>query len=150
VSRGFESDNISPSENASVIAEEKAQQKILEHLRDANLESPRFQAFCDYTDLQNASEFIRKPPQPESLRFMPDQLFNAVMIAETIRQRANGSRGYKRELHQLIDVTRDYLEVAQGRYPQSGAQAKFALELLKIKDQEIARKSAQPSPPPLK
>jgi hypothetical protein len=141
ISHGFESDNISPSENAAVIAEEKARQKIVEYLKDAKLESPQFQAFCDYADLQYGSELILKPRLPQGLRFMPDQLFNADMIAETIRQRSNGIKGYKRELYQVVDVTRDYLEVSQGRYPEPRAQIKFASELLKLKEHAIERKS---------
>jgi hypothetical protein len=87
---GFESESINSSGGAELIAEEQARQKVLEHLKDAELESPRFQAFCDYTDLQNAGEFILKPPQPEGSLLLPDRLFNADMIAETIRQRSNG------------------------------------------------------------
>jgi hypothetical protein len=138
----FESENTNHSEYSKSIAEERiAKQKILEHLKYAKLESPRFQAFCDYADLQNASEFIRKPPPPEGIRLMPDLLFNPDMIAETIRQRSNGIKGYKKELYQIVDVTRDYLEVSQGRYPEPGAQIKFASELMIIKEQEIVRKS---------
>jgi hypothetical protein len=138
MSRGFESENINPSEDAELMTEEKARQKILVYIKDAELKSARFQAFCDYTDLQNASEFILKPPQPEGSPFIPNRLFSANMIAETIRQRTNGGiKDYKRELAQAIDITSDYWEAIRGRFlARPMTRIVLANELLKIKEQE--------------
>jgi hypothetical protein len=73
---------------------------IVEHLRNAKLESARFQAFADYADREN--ELANKHGDTK-------------MIDETIRQRINGMRGYKKEYDLIPTITSSYEGVLRKR-----------------------------------
>ena len=68
-----------------------ARQKIEEHINDAELDSTRFQAFADYVDFKEAQFWCS-----DGGNF---SMFEArlILIEETIRQRTNQVRGYRRE-----------------------------------------------------
>ena len=124
--------SIPPPESAELTPEDKARQRIVEHLQDAELESPRFQAFADYTDLQNSHEWLPRP----------NRIFNADMVRETTRQRINGTKGYKREYEQVQGMVDDYWRVCKDTsFDPPMAQSKFAQFLMEIKNQEIEKKS---------
>jgi hypothetical protein len=65
---------------------ETAVQNIINYLGNADFGSPRFQAFADCVDLQNAA-----------LLRIDGGIYNTPLILETIRQRTNSISGYKRE-----------------------------------------------------
>ena len=144
--------NIPPPEGAELTPEEKARQKIIEHLKDAELESPRFQAFADYADLQEQIGLQRK--LNHLFKIDKVEVTGSPMIKETIRQRKNGRKGYKREYELVEDITEDYYEAlfdreSEGRAsqtintnePEVGAQFNFCQGLVDIKNQEIDEKS---------
>src|SRR4051794_39749441 len=74
-------------------AEKEGVREIAEHLRDVELESARMQAFADYADREKE---------------LASKNGDAKMIDETIRQRRNGMRGYKKEYDQIPTIIGAY------------------------------------------
>ena len=126
-------------------SEEEGIQEIVEHLRGAELESARFQAFADYADWQNE---------------LAKENGDVKIINETIRQRKNGMREYKKEYDQLPKVIGPYIRALRntlsnepfnkGFNPLERHSQIFVATLQNIKDQEIDKRSQQSPTPPEK
>jgi hypothetical protein len=118
---------------------EKAEQKIIDHLKDTALESPRFQAFADFVDFREATSHM--PGERDEIK--------KAMIEETIRQRKNGVKGYKTEFELIGETTHDYWQ-ALASFTNSTDEflartpKQFALGLRTIKDKEIDKRNQQP------
>jgi hypothetical protein len=136
--------NVEPSKEGELTPEQKGRQKIVEYLSNAEIESPRFQAFTDYADLEYAN--LR-----ETLGALaaPSDTPNIDFVRETIRQRKNGVKGYLREHEQVISTAGDYWRAVTdiSSNPSRGA-FDFATALQDIKYTEIKKKSQEPLTPP--
>jgi hypothetical protein len=129
--------------------EKKGIQAIVEHLRDAELESARFQAFADYADRENE---------------LSSKYGDAKMIDETIRQRINGMRRYKKEHDLIPTITSVYNRALMNRLlgdkslpalyenrdPLDMHRQLFATTLQSIKSELIDKKSQQSETSPNK
>src|SRR2546428_442859 len=98
-----------PNHEASELSPlEKVQQRIVEHLNDATLESPRFQAFCDIADREYAQS-VMYTSDSDGRGYLRDMIGH---VEETIRQRKNGTKGYKKEFDVIDTMRKDhYAEV---------------------------------------
>jgi hypothetical protein len=81
---------------------ERAAQKIVDHLENAGLDSVRWKAFADYVDREEAAVFSYSDEERKDIRLC--------LIDETIRQRKNEVKGYKKEYDLLETVAKDYIE----------------------------------------
>jgi len=122
---------------------DQARQKIVEHLKDATLASPRFQAFADLADLCFAA-YNREHHEDGIFAY------NQALIAETIRQRKNGIKGYNSEMSDALTLVSNLGEALEGKWPESkyankNSKLYLAGELRGIKNDEIIRKNNKPS-----
>jgi hypothetical protein len=142
MSESESSQGINPSKERELTPEQKGQQKIVEFLKDSELESPRFQAFTDYADLEYAN-------LSKTLGLgAPSDAPNIDFVRETIRQRKNGVKGYLREHEQVISVAGDYWRAVHDRASNAPRGAfDFGTGLQDLKYSEIKKKSQETTPP---
>jgi hypothetical protein len=125
---------------------DRTREKIVEHLKKVELDSPRFQAFADYADLYYAA--YGQDDANEGVL-----AYNPTLIAETIRQRRNGCiKGYNSEFERIMVLAGDLRNVLEHKYSEDdvrgkGSRSDLAIELRIIKTNEIVRKNHAPSPP---
>ena len=137
--RGF-----NPSEQPGLTPEEKFQQTIEKHFEGHDLQSPRVQAAFDFTDLRNAD--IRQPWQSP----IETASFDENLIMETIRQRINGVKGYKREIESFSNLANSFHEELKDRDLLGEAHEKYSQSLVDMKNKTIDRLTEQPQTPPQK
>jgi hypothetical protein len=136
VSRERESgQNINPSEGTELTPVEKSRQKIVDHLKNAELQSTRFLAFELYVRAQLAESFSNDVGGTDTAK-----------IADRLSRR----RDFEREYEEIHNVVSDYnRELTEGiPDPREGWQT-FARALYNIYDtrkQEITRKTQESQP----
>jgi hypothetical protein len=112
--------NPSPEANPPSRAElERAEQNIIAHLEGAGLESVRWKAFTDFVDREEAFVQAKGDQKRTDVRL--------AIIDETIRQRKNELKGYKKEYGLLGPVIREY-RVATEEYESKNSWYKNNLK----------------------
>jgi hypothetical protein len=142
----IESDGVSPIDEAL--------RKIEDHIEDAELNSPRFQAFADGADVVYANLTIRYPSAEEHKGITRNMReMREVLIDEDIRKKKNTVVGYKQELdgaerlfEGLMNAVDATTKNAKGK-DQQATMVSAIKRVVAIKEQAIDRKS-QPSTPP--
>src|SRR3954466_4456210 len=94
MSSSTELGKVTPVEKAKLTLKEQAIDNIENYIKDAELDSSRFQAFADYVDHLDAKKRSERMLHDEDRTERRSKLN---LIEETIRQRQNGIRGYKEE-----------------------------------------------------
>jgi hypothetical protein len=125
----------SSPEIGKLIPKEVAKQEIEKYLQDAELGSPRFNAFSDYVDKNYATAFKENNIESQ-LRLS--------MIEETIRQRTNGVKGYKAAFENMPDFEGGLRRaIASDLTPEEQWRANgiTAGSLNSLKEQLISKKS---------
>lgn len=134
--------NSQPVETPAQTRTEKAIRQIEHSISVAALDSPLFQAFSDYTDRLNA--------KPLHNRIRDDRThLTLCLIKETIRQRKNGIRGYKRAFEFYVRQLQSDLKsalMADGRAAYH-VNREIRKILTDIKKQAIERKNTRLSTP---
>lgn len=93
--------NPSPEANPPSRAElERVEQNIVAHLEGAGLESVRWKAFADFVDREEAFALSGGDQGRKDIRLG--------LIDETIRQRVNELKGYKKERGLFETIAHDY------------------------------------------
>ena len=116
-------------------SEDRGRQKIIESLKGYEQGTPRFEAFCDYVDLL------------ETTRKDSENGIKTAMIEETIRQRKNGVKGYKKEFDSMhYNITGTLWDIISHDVPdipqlQQEANVKYVERLVDIKIQEIDKRT---------
>jgi hypothetical protein len=140
-----------PTENAGFSPIDQALGNLEDHIEDAELNSPRFQAFADCTDMFHAILTLRVPSAEES-KWMSRSMMEmrAVIIAEDIRKKENSVVGYKQEMEEverLFNGLTDVVDTTTKKAKQKDQQATMVSAIKgvrEIKKQAIDRKSQQP------
>jgi hypothetical protein len=139
------------AENPGLSPIDQALGKLEDHIQDAELNSPRFQAFADNADMFHALLTLNVPSAEESnwMKHSKGMMeMRAVIIAEDIRKKENSVVGYKKEmggLEPLFDGLLAATGVGTKKSKQTDQQATMAIKrLVAIKEQAIERKSQQP------
>src|SRR4051794_29745073 len=89
---------------------ERAGQQISERLQHTALEDPLFQAFADSTDLQDLTSNIEMTNIDKLFpaKHNANNNLKLAILEETIRQRKNGIKGYKKAYDKLVpSITQD-------------------------------------------
>lgn len=140
MSREF--DNSQPVETPAQTRTEKAIRQIEHYIAVAALDSPLFQAFADYTDRLNAEQ-LRNHIKDDRTHL------TLCLIEETIRQRKNGVRWYKRAFEFQVRLLQSDLKsalMADGHAARHVNRA-ISKNLTDIKEQAIERKNMRLSTP---
>jgi hypothetical protein len=138
MSSGIESDGkFNTSEKTELTSIEKTIQKIEEHIKDAKLDSPIFQAFADYADFVNAESLLRQ--NRHSSMFQMEHS----LIKETIRQRQNGIIGYKKEYKDAEKLAIELGKAISIDREKGKEELDFHIYLGNIKNRAVDKKSQQ-------
>jgi hypothetical protein len=138
-----------PTENLGLSPIDQALGNLEDSIKDAELNSPRFQAFADSADMFHAILTL-KVPSAEDQKWMSRSMMEmrAVILDNDIRKKENSVVGYKQEtekLGELFDGLLDATGVTTKKSKQTDQQATMAdKRLVAIKEQAIERKSQQP------
>lgn len=109
---------------------EKVIGDIEKYIRIADIASPRFRAFSDYTDLVNTKESLSSvgTDNPKWIEYY--------LIKETIRQRRNDIPGYKKEYKRTEELS-ERLKSAIVTDMKSNNTSEYAEHLDRIKEKAL-------------
>ena len=112
--------------------------------QDSKIDSPRFQAYCDYVDVELAGGMGESKTLKQAL------------IQETIRQRRNGVLGYDDEFGEVEKREKEYENNFQNMHKinnigmtlEEQKKARVIAEWKSVKEQEIKKRNQQYKKPP--